>query len=320
MLTLKSNITIGDYTYNGVVEFNAQSTWETLTDTASITFPRKVEWQGKELATGDSPLIRRGDPVLVELGYDQGSDVIYRAIVFRGFVTSIHATIPIVVDCEDAAWLLKQQTLKKSYKDAQLSDLLKDLLPSTVPSEGPQVRLGPFRISNATPAMVFEKIREKYFLKSWFRAGKMYCGFAYLPALQSRHTIRFDQHVVENDLKYVNEEDVKISLKIISVSPDNKKTEYQFGDPDGEVRTVYYYDKNASDVNHMGSQEIERLRYTGYRGSLTIFGDPFVQHGDVLDIHDPFYPERDGSYLVKSVEISFGSGGFRQLLTLDIKV
>lgn len=320
MFEMKSKVTIGAFVYTGIVSFVCESSWETLTDTATLTFPRKVEWQGKALATGADPLIKRGDPVTVELGYDYAGEQVFRANAFTGYVTSIHATIPVTVECEDAAWLLKQITITKSYKDAEINTLLKDLLPSVVHFESPQVRLGPFRISNATPAMVLDKIKDQYFLKSWFRTGKLYFGLAYRAELQSKHTIRFDHDVVENDLKYVKEEDVKISLKVISVAPDNSRKEYQFGDPGGEVRTVYYYDKNAADVKLMGEQEIERLRYTGYRGTLTIFGQPFVQHGDVVTITDPFYPERDGSYLVKSVKTSFGDGGYRQLITLDVKV
>lgn len=320
MLTLVSNTTIGQFQYNGIVEFSADSSWDTLTDTATLTFPRRVEWNGKALATGADPLIKRGDQVTVELGYNEGTEVVFRAVVFRGYVKSIHASIPVTVECEDAAFLLKQKSITKSYKDVQISELLKDVLPVVVPFESPQLRLGPFRISNATAAMVLDKIKDQYFLKGWFRNGTFYFGFAYRPELQSRHRIRFDHDVVEQDLKYVKEEDVRIFLKVIVVERDNSRKEYMFGEPSGEQRTVYYYDKSAADVKIMGEQEIERLSYTGYRGSMTIFGSPYVQHGDVVDVTDPFYPERDGSYLVKSVKTTFGDGGYRQVLVLDVKV
>jgi len=312
MLRLTSNITIGNYGFKNIVSVECASSWDTFTDTATIVIPRKVEWQGKYLYEH----IKKGDKVVIELGYnDQNKEI------FQGYVTSVSARIPVEIKVEDAAWLLKQNTITKSYKKVELSQLLKDILPSVVLFEAPGVSLGSFRISNATTIKILEELKSAYFLKSFFRGGKLYVGFAYVPKLQKKHVLKFNQNVVSvDDLNYKIEDDVKIKLKIVNILPNNKKQEYEFGDTTGEQRTLTYYDKKEADIKKIGAEEIKRLRYTGYRGSITIFGEPMINHGDAVKLIDPKYPEREGTYLVKSVNKSFGDSGYRQTIELDIKI
>lgn len=315
MFRLTSTISIGNYSFRGVVGVEVESSWEDQTDKCTITIPRKLNWQGKAVATGTDPLLRRGDAVNVQIGYDDENESI-----FTGYVHQISAEIPTRIECQDPMWLLKQSTVTKSYKSVKLATLLADIVPSGIPFEAFDVELGPYRISQATPAQVLEDLRKTYFLKSWFRNGTLYCGFAYVPSIQSSHIIRMERNVVENQLEYVRKEDVKIKLKMIAMQPDNSKVEYETGDTDGEQRTMYYYEKTLAELKAIADEEIERLRYEGYRGSLTTFGKPTVRHGDIIDLRSEAYPERDGEYRVKAVRYSFGMGGYRQEITLDTKI
>lgn len=314
MIRLSSDISIGSYKWKGLVNCEVSSSWDNLTDTCAITFPRRVSWNNKSLASGNNPLIKKGDQVEIYTGYDDVND-----LSFKGYVTEIMPQVPAEVSCEDEMWKLKQSTITKSYRDVQLRDLLNDIAFGYL-FEAPDVRLGPFRINKATPAQVLEVLRKKYFLRSFFRDGTLYVGLAYWPELQKQHVINFNLHVVEHSLSYQRAEDIKINLKVIVINRDNTKTEYQFGDEEGEQRTLHYYDLERDEVNHIGGQELERLKYTGYRGELTIFGKPFINHGDIVKIIDPDYPEREGDYVIKSVVRTFGVDGYRQTITPDIKV
>ncbi len=301
--------------WSGVTSVEIVSSWDTLTDTCMITVPSKLKWKENYIYPGLDPFLKKGMDIEVRLGYDDRNNT-----AFKGYINVINADMPVTLECEDEAWKLKRTSITKSYKDVDLKTLLQDLLPGLL-FEAPDVRLGPFRISKASPAEVLDEIKKTYYMPSFFRDGKLYVGFAYVPSLQSTHNIVFDRHVVDNDLKYVKEEDTKIKLTIVSVSPDNEKKEYEFGDlEDGEQRTLYFYDKNAAEINHIGNEEVKRLRYTGYRGSLTVFGEPFIQHGDAVNLTDPMYPGRDGSYLVKKVTRNFDENGYRQILELDLKI
>ena len=69
-----------------------------------------------------------------------------------------------------------------------------------------------------------------------------------------------------------------------------------------------------------GEQQLQENIYTGYYGSFTTFGYPYIRHGDIVQIKDDIYPERDGFYRVKKVR-SYGGAdtGLRQEITIDIK-
>lgn len=319
MIRLTSNIYIHKYIFEGVVSCEVESGWEMLTSVSRIQLPRRISWSGRNIvldsALFEDPLLRKGMGVAVDLGYDNKNKR-----VFLGYVTRISSNNPFELHCEDAMWLLKQKTITKSWKDVTLSKLLEEIVGGIMPIKCVDIQLGGFRINKSTIVEVLEELRKMYFLKSFIRDNTLYVGLAYWPHLQKEHEISFIRHVVSNDLEYIRKEDVKIKLKVIVVKKNNKKVEYEYGDKDGEERTLHFYNIDKSTVDKTAGVEIERLRYEGYRGSVTIFGAPQIQHGDVLNIYDEYYPEREGRYLVKKVTTTFGMSGFRQQLELDSKV
>jgi hypothetical protein len=60
------------------------------------------------------------------------------------------------------------------------------------------------------------------------------------------------------------------------------------------------------------ASEAKRLRFDGYRGSITGFGLPATEHGDIAEITDPDYPERAGRYSIDKVIKTWGVGGSRR--------
>lgn len=315
MLRLTSDILIDTYRFRGVVEAAVASSWDELTDTCTLTIPRKLVWQGKEVSAGADPLLRRGQAVSVSLGYDDENHP-----TFSGWVHRVQAQTPVVIECQDDMWRLKQTQITNSYRSVNLRTLVGDILPAGIPFEALDVELGPYRISQATPSQVLEDLKKTFFFKSWFRGGKLYVGLAYVPELQSTHIIRMERNVPAHNLEYQKKEDVRIKLKMISIGADNKKVEYETGAEDGEQRTMHYYQLSLAEMKAIADEEIERLRYEGYNGSFTTFGAPRIQHGDVVDLRSDAYPERDGRYLVRAVTTTFGVSGFRQEVTLDSKL
>ena len=315
MRKLSAHIKIGSFVFNSVVGVDIESSWDTFTDTCKLTIPRRARWKGKNIFFGDSNLISVADKVEVNIGY---GDVLSKA--FSGFVQKVGTKAPIEIHCQDKMFELKKNPVTASFKNVKLNTLLSTVLPSDVPFSAPDVSLGPFRISNATPVKVLDVLKKDYFLKSFFRDNKLYVGFAYVPELQKEHEVVFQRDVVlgSNNLIYQRGDDLKIKLKMISIS-NAQKIEYEAGDQDGEQRTKYYYDYSLSDMKAIADDEIKRLKYTGYKGDVTVFGGN-IKHGDVVNIKDEKYKEREGRYLVKKVATSFGVSGFRQTLYLDSKI
>ena len=311
MKRLTSNIVIGDYTYKGVVSCNISSNTETLTDTAELTFPMKTDWKTEKKSLKD--LIKRGDEITVNIGYD-GNNI----EVFTGYVRAIKADIPFTVSCEDGMFKLKKNPVSKSFNKTDLNEVLTTIIPSDIKFVTDGRDLGKFRINNATPVEVLKYLKEKYGVYSYFKKGILYCGLQYQTEGKQNHEFVFSKDIIDySNLEYKIAEDVKIKVKAISINDDNNKEEEKAGDADGELRTFHYYNVDKATLKQRAEEELLKFKYDGYSGSFVTFGDKQVNHGDTVKLTDKKYPEREGTYIVKSVNTEFGTGGYRQTIELD---
>ena len=62
------------------------------------------------------------------------------------------------------------------------------------------------------------------------------------------------------------------------------------------------------------------LRYTGFKGTITTFGQYPTKHGDVAQLIDERHPERNGYFMIKGVRSTFGQGGYRQQISIERNV
>lgn len=305
------SIDVGQYTFPYAQSVEVTSSWEDLTDVANIVTPRKLRLQGQDIVQGES-LFRRGDAVSIRLGYDGVYDD-----VFSGYLAGITPGVPLRFRCEDAMWKLKQTNFTLSYKAPTLRQILTDISP--IPFEAIDAQIGPTRYTNLSAARILEELRKTYGLQSWVRDGKLYSGLAYRPDMAARHTFQFEVNIIDDNLEYMREDDVAFRIKAVSMMPDNSKVELELGDPEGETRTLIFIGLSKAELQAAAEREMDRLRYEGYKGSFSTFGQPKVNHGDYVTIVDQRYGDRNGTYLVKRVTTTGGTGGYRQEIELDIK-
>lgn len=83
-------------------EVEVQTSYDKMTDTAKVMFPRNINYDGKNVFVGESALFKRKDAIKIELGYSPK----FRT-VFEGYITKVGAGNPIVIECEDKMFLLK---------------------------------------------------------------------------------------------------------------------------------------------------------------------------------------------------------------------
>ena len=314
MYELTSDIKIGGkFRFKGVVDCEVVSSWENLTDTAQLTIPKRIEWDGENVFTGANPIIKKDTPLSIAFGLD-GVNVDW----FKGYVTQIHSGVPIVLDCQDEMWLLKKGEVTKSYEKVSLKQLLKDILPKSIKYEVvADYDIGQWRITKATPAQILEKLNKEYFIRFWFRSGVLYCGLAIIPKLQKTHKIKY---IIRHQLEYIRKDDVKLLLKGIIMMPDNKRVEVEVGDKDGETRTYHKYNISESDMKKFLTEELQTLKYDGYRGSFETFIVPNIQHGDIIILPKIYDLEHDGKYIVKKVTKSFKGKEARQTVDLERRI
>lgn len=340
MLQLKNKTQIAIYNFDFVQEVEVRSSWDSLTDTAALTLPKKISYINQEgvltkRITGsaqvsdpkDFPVFLQGDLSKLWGGY--GDDL---PLIFSGYIRAVAPNHPIKIIFEDNMYFLKNLFIeKKTFKSVSLFDLV-DFITTGRPDHIKLnvvngVELGQIRISGSTAAEVLSHIKKKYGLVSWFRDDTLNVGLAYLSDQAASVKIhKFtasgpDCNVINTDnLEYKTEDQVKIKLKVISIYPDNTKEEEIIGDLSGALRTVYFYDVPKSSLKEMGREMLNKMVYEGYVGYFKTFLLPLVKHGDAVKLSDPEFPDREGVYLVKEVVYNYGTGGGRQKITLDRKI
>lgn len=320
MLKLTSNIQlIGDKTW----EFSAVHTCsivedtETLTDTCELELPKNISWEGHTNKKGHPP-IKRGDKVIVQLGYDGNLQT-----RFVGFVRSVDAHTPVRIKCEDSMFLLKQtKLLPKSFKNASLKDVISYFLQGTgieFQLIDKQIQIGKYRIVKDTISQELQELKEKYLLSSYFRniGGKtvLYVGLKYPFDNRKKVVFVHGKNIITEELEYRKKEDIRVKVEAVSFGKKHKKTTIEIGDKDGDIIKIRIDGLTEEELKKYALQALERYKRSGFKGSFETFGTPEVRKCDMVDITAS--DGNTGVYLVKKNEVTFGVNGYRQNITLD---
>lgn len=304
MKQMVSEITIGDYVFAYCHSVEVESTWKELGEKAVVELPNVRGILDKEIHVGDAVRIR--------LGYD---DLLVTE--FEGYVCRISPSIPLRIECEDEAWQLKQDTVSASWRSIELKDLLAYLAPSALLDSVPAMTLAPFALDNVTRAQALQAIRDIYGLAVYFRGPQLFCGLPYTERDVPSNDYHFQRNIADfGSLAYRRREDVKVKVKGISIQPDNTRITVELGDPTGETHTLHYYNLNAAELKQQAEEQMKRLRFDGYAGTFTAFGQPNTTHSGIVMLADDTFPERAGGYYVDRVVTSYDSRGYRKRITI----
>ncbi len=287
---------------------------DSLTATCKVTLPKKLRWDGQS----EIP-VRRGDQITVQLGYDDDLQT-----AFQGFVRDVGFKTPCVLTCEDDMFKLKQlKAEKKAYKTVTLEQLLKDQNTGYDVKVLGEQALGAYRVTADTVAALLGELKESG-IRSFFRYedGKpvLYCGVLFEHDTSVSQVFATGMNIVtDSQLEQQHAENMRLKVKVVSLQPNNKKKiKVEVGDADGEHRTLHCYNKTEAEAKAWGEQELKRLKRDGLTGSLTTFG---YKLADVLDaVGIKIDGEKKGVYQVRKNVIKFGTGGFRQEITLGQRV
>ena len=281
-----------------------KSSYETLTDTARIIVPQKLTFQGVPITTGVTTLFNRGDSVKIELGYFPNIRT-----VFEGFIAKVSPKTPLVIDCEDSMFLLKQDTVTNSFTNASLEAVLKDIIPEgiVVKNIAKVPELGKLRYSRVTPAKVPTPV--------------LRVGLASDASDTNTETFIFEERVIRDELDFQTSDDIQYRVTCISLdTKTNAKVEANAGDAEGQQQTFHYQNLTLAECQAHADNLVTELKYTGFRGTFTTFGEPFIRHGDTAKLISSKYPEKDGEYLTVDITRSFGVAGYRQEIELGIRL
>jgi hypothetical protein len=262
IITIKRNKTAdfpdrkGEMIIPFLESYNVQSTWESLTDTGSITFPKNLYYKnefgtlqrlnGTDVNIGGfngDPLILRGDSVTLNVGYryfdKTGKEIIDTENIFSGYVSKVSTNIPIEIELQDNMYILKQTSLKpKTFTDKNtLEDILKYIIEGTNLTIDvlTTTNLGPFTIGNETSAQVLNRLQSTYNLDAYFNGNTLICGvFRYREDKIVTHLFDFEKNIIDSNLEFNRKDDLKLSAIAY-----NNVTEAKGGTTkDGKTRTT----------------------------------------------------------------------------------
>ncbi len=307
MKVMTVNIKINELSFDRISSFLIESSWDLLTDTAELKIPRALYF-GSEILKDK---IKVGDSIAIKLGYKGDNKT-----EFEGFVTKIVTDTPVIISCEDAMWKLKQISVNKVFKNTSLKDLLTAIIPTEFEFDAADLQLGTLVIENSTVAKVLQTLKDDYGIYSYFKGNKLISGKIYLDNTEQVE-YGFEKNIISHDLSYVTADDLKIKITTESIKRDGTKLTVSVGDDDGEESKLIYSGINSeSELKKLAELDLERLKVSGYKGTITTFGVPNVEHGYTAYLESNQYPERAGYYYVDSVSTTFDTNGFKRTIKI----
>lgn len=298
-------------------------------DTATITLPTsarlKTNTKDVPQSVSTAGSFQEGDKVEIWLGYDS-DDNLHRE--FSGFVKSVNAATPCVIECEGYSWQLRRKNVPWSTEDdkTKLKDLLAKLVEGTditLSKSIPDVPVHQICEGDISGTEALDWIKKNLYLTVYFSESELYAGLAYIEQPDKAHTkYRIGWNLVKDDqLKFKKAQDVKVLVKAVSFNNRNEAIVGQAGDSSGAIRTIHVRNiTSEAELKKVAEAEAGKLRYDGYEGKITGFLEPFALPGYRVILQDPNYGEREGTYLIESTEVKFGTSGGRRICEIGKKI
>lgn len=317
MFTLCSEITIGGKILVGVNDVRIKRSVHSLASTAIIKIPvtAVLSIAGQPPAEVETAKeIKTGDEVLIRLGYNDTYNT-----EFKGYVKKLNLKTPLEIECEDAFYQTRSKSLTLSGKTT-LADILKKTgLPV---AHSTDLTIESFQAPNRPVSWILAELKKKFGLAIFFDLdGRLY---ACEPDKVTADTVKYilrENVIKDDDLKYQKAEDVNLRIKAVCVYRDGTKVEATTGADGGTEKTLYFYNvKDQNELSALAKAELKRHSYDGYSGKIQTFLFPFASPCMIADLEDPVYGERNGRYLIESVETIYNTSGGRRNVEIGRRV
>ena len=173
------------------------------------------------------------------------------------------------------------------------------------------IKVGNWRTDQTHASEELQELKEKMMLSSYFRRingeSILYIGLAY--PLDNRKKVKFmhGKNIIDENFEYRDKEDIRVRCEAQSFNAKNKKVTYEYGDKDGDVIKIRIDGLTENELKKYAIEAVERYKQSGFKGSFETFGQPEVSKCDMVEIHAS--DGNSGVYLVKKLEIEFGTNG-----------
>lgn len=316
-----AEITIGKLTFVAGSEINIKKSWKTFTDTALIKLPKSIYYydeNGKlKPVKHIGEFIKVGDKVEIKLGYNKKLFTEFTGYVSR----SPRINVPYEIICEDEMWQLKRKEVNVSIENATVKQIIQSVAPGYELDCLDEI-YGDFSMKKTTAVKVFNELQEKAGIYTFFRDSRLVCGKIYLDEKVSEKQPVFEycENIIDHNLQYIYPDEAKVKLYAKSKNKDGSYTHVEVGEDGGDIEhwEVPAMDMKEKDLKAMAENRLRNIkRFGGYKGTITSFGWPRVEHGQIVQVIDKKYEERNTKNFADEIEINFSAtGGYRR--TSDI--
>lgn len=310
------DITVGSCKVGMLDSVEIHRSVELLADTATIRLPGA---QYNEVLEVEDK-IARGDAVSIKIGYKESGLV----EEFRGWLQRIGTDGgEITLTCEDDLF-----TFRKELDDEVLQGVtLKDLLSKVVSGIGASYSVdcsydwtySKFVIHNATGYDMLKKVQEESGADIYLKDGALH---VHPPGevVGEERFYDFALNVEKVDLTYRKAAERRLKVRVKANMPNGYVKEVDVGSTGGDAVEVKCATSDAASMKARGELELKRRNFDGYDGSIETWLVPECAPGDTATLRDRDYPEKDGSYFVRSVTTSFGRSGGRRKIELGFRL
>ncbi|MCW3088934.1 MAG: hypothetical protein JWP81_3 [Ferruginibacter sp.] len=313
-------ITVGRYLLAMLDSCEIHKSVDLLADTCTITLPGYAHNEVSKIdKVRVEEKIKRGDKVIVMLGYD--GKLLKE---FEGYLLNINTDDGnMTLNCEDDLFLLRKPVANKQFKNSSVKAIAQYIVDQTGTMKLTinctlTVDYDKFVISMATAYDVLKKLQEETSANIYLLNGTLHIHPPYIKIF-GLVRYSFQRNIEQSSLKYKTKEDRKVQIVIEGVGRDGKKIEITSGTTGGDRITKKASGQSLSAMKALADAEYLKNVFDGYEGDITTWLIPYVEPAYSAEVNDEDFKEKNGRYYVKSVTTTFDSSGAARKVQLGIK-
>lgn len=314
-------VTIGDKVLQTVHEVDVKNDSKEIGSSCKIIVPLKcrISYVGNRntyLTDLAKNLFKTSDPVTVQAFYD-GYPVL---TIFRGFVYGFIENTPLTIDCMDNIFLLNMTTVNLEYKSVTLRDLIKRILQGTdIKLIEPTLDLNLVNITFylMSPAAVLEWIKQQLGLNISLDGDQLYVNIASNIIKTVFYNTRVN--VLTSGLQRPEAVYLKLKVKAWFVNENGTKSSIEVGDPNGELREVWFYKIpfNEAHYKQLAGEALVKYKMMKFSGSIETLLYPDCGLFWRAQYIDKSYPDRSGNYTITGIDTRCGRHGYHRKIKMS---
>lgn len=314
------SVTIGDKTVQTVSAVSVKNDSKEIGSTCKIVVPLacRIAYVGAPntfLTDLAKNLFKSGDAVTVKAWYDGFPQI----TVFTGFVYEFLEGTPMTIECMDNIYLLNQTSVSVAHTSIKLRNLLVEILKGTgVTLQEPTIDLTLINITFQlmSPASILEYFKKELGLNISLNNGQIYCNIASNTVAKAFLDTRIN--VLISDLQKPEAVFLKLKVKAWFVQENGKKSSLEVGDPNGELREVWFYKIPFSIAKYqqMAAEALIKYKQMKFSGNIETLLYPDMALFWKVQYLDQSYPDRNGNYTVVGMDFTLDRHGFHRKIKL----